>query len=445
MAQQQVKKMNVVQLTSLTAINMIGSGIIMLPSQLAAVGTMSILSWIVTALGATALAYGFAKAGMFSKKDGGMGGYTEYAFGKGGNFMSNYAYCVSLVISNVAISVSITGYLTVFLGIKLPPVTTTLWIIAIIWITTVLNFGGASITGKIGSVTIWGTIGPIIILCIIGWFWFSPDMYAAAWNPNHLGLFDGVKQSITMTLWAFLGLESASANMDAVENPQRDVPIACLGGTIGAAIVYIISTNVIAGIVPNAQILQSTAPFGLVFATMFTPVVGKIVMGLMILACFGSLLAWQFTLSQVFKDSAKQGYFPKIFTKVTKQDAPIIGMIILAILQTLIALMTISPNLNKQFQVIVNLAVVCNLVPYILSMASVKTIQSIEGVAANKAKIGNAVALIAGIYSLYALYSAGPAAMLGGGIVSLAGWTLYGLVAPRFAKDEFTVNQKKAN
>lgn len=445
MAQQQVKKMNVVQLTSLTAINMIGSGIIMLPSQLAAVGTMSILSWIVTALGATALAYGFAKAGMFSKKDGGMGGYTEYAFGKGGNFMANYAYSLSLIISNVAISVSITGYLTVFLGIKIPPVTTTLVIIAIIWITTVLNFGGAGITGKIGAVTIWGTLAPVAILCVIGWFWFSPDMYVAAWNPTHLGVFDGIKQSITMTLWAFLGLESASANMDAVENPQRDVPIACLGGTIGAAIIYILVTNVIAGIVPNAQILQSTAPFGLVFATMFTPVVGKVVMGLMIISCFGSLLAWQFTLSQVFKDSANQGYFPKIFTKVTSKDAPIIGMIILAIVQTLIAFMTISPNLNKQFQIIVNLAVVCNLVPYVLSMASVKTIQSIEGVSASKARLGNTVALIAGIYSLYALYSAGSAAMLGGGIAAMAGWTLYGMVATRFAKDEFTINQKKAN
>lgn len=42
------KKMGVVQLTVVTAINMMGSGIIMLPTNLAQVGTMSILSWLLT-------------------------------------------------------------------------------------------------------------------------------------------------------------------------------------------------------------------------------------------------------------------------------------------------------------------------------------------------------------------------------------------------------------
>lgn len=57
-----------------------------------------------------------------------------------------------------------------------------------------------------------------------------------------------------MTLWAFLGLESACANTDVVENPERNVPIAVLGGTLGAAVIYIVSTNVIAGIVPNMEL-----------------------------------------------------------------------------------------------------------------------------------------------------------------------------------------------
>lgn len=69
-------KIGVVQLTILTIVNMMGSGIIMLPTQLAQVGTISILSWLVTAAGSTALAFAFAKCGMFSKKSGGMGVVT---------------------------------------------------------------------------------------------------------------------------------------------------------------------------------------------------------------------------------------------------------------------------------------------------------------------------------------------------------------------------------
>ena len=39
------RKMSWVQLTFITAANMLGAGIIMLPSQLAEVGTISIFSW----------------------------------------------------------------------------------------------------------------------------------------------------------------------------------------------------------------------------------------------------------------------------------------------------------------------------------------------------------------------------------------------------------------
>ena len=48
----------------------------------------------------------------------------------------------------------------------------------------------------------------------------------------------------------------------AVDNPEKNVPIAVLGGTLGAAVIYIVSTNVIAGIVPNMDLANSTAPFG---------------------------------------------------------------------------------------------------------------------------------------------------------------------------------------
>ena len=72
--------------------------------------------------------------------------------------------------------------------------------------------------------------------------------------------------SISLTLWAFLGMESAAQNSDAVENPKRNVPLACLFGTLGAAVIYVLSTTVIQGIVPNAELAESTGPFGLAYA-----------------------------------------------------------------------------------------------------------------------------------------------------------------------------------
>jgi len=428
----QNNKMGVVQLTILTAVNMMGSGIIMLPTKLAEVGTLSIISWLVTALGSMALAYAFAKCGMFSRKSGGMGGYAEYAFGKSGNFMANYTYGVSLLIANVAIAISAVGYGTELLNATLSPIGICLATIGVLWLATAANFGGARITGRISGVTVWGVIIPVLGISVIGWFWFSPTLYVQSWNPHHLPVFEAIGSSIAMTLWAFLGLESACANTDVVENPERNVPIAVLGGTLGAAVIYIISTNVIAGIVPNMDLANSTAPFGLAFAQMFTPTVGKIIMALMIMSCVGSLLGWQFTIAQVFKSSADEGYFPKVFSKLTKAEAPVKGMIVIVLIQSGLSLMTISPSLNKQFNVLVNLAVVTNIIPYILSMAALVIIQKVAKVDAKKARLANIFAFIGAMYSFYALYSSGEEAMMYGAIVTFLGWTLYGLISPRF-------------
>ena len=113
--------MGVVQLTTVTAINMMGSGIILLPATLAEIGTVSIFAWILASIGATILAYAFAKCGMYSKKVGGMGGYAEYRFGRLGNFLSNYTYAISLIIANVAIATGVVSYGSYVFGFDLSP------------------------------------------------------------------------------------------------------------------------------------------------------------------------------------------------------------------------------------------------------------------------------------------------------------------------------------
>src|SRR6185436_4522630 len=103
------------------------------------------------------------------------------------------------------------------------------------------------------------------------------------------------------------------------------------------------------GIVPNPELAKSTGPFGLAYEYMFNPTVGKIIMGLAVIACLGSLLGWQFTLAQTGKSAAEERMFPSFFAKVNKMGAPITGMIVLGVVQTLLALSTISPTLSEQF------------------------------------------------------------------------------------------------
>src|SRR5262245_26643341 len=427
------KQLNLLQLTVIVAINMMGSGIIMLPANMAQVGAISLLSWIATALGSLAIAWGFAQAGVLNQRPGGMSAYAEEAHGKAGFFMVFYLYFLSIAIGNVAIATSAVGYLAAFAPwLSSTPSATCIGVIALIWLTTVPNFGGPGATGRISSVTVWGVVLPVAGLSLFGWFWFRSDTFAAAWNPQGLGLLDGMGSSIAITLWAFLGLESAAQNSEAVENPRRNVPLACMLGTLGAAVIYVLSTTVIQGIVPNADLAASTGPFGLVYARIFDPTVGSIVMALMATACVGSLLAWQFTLAQTGKAAADDGMFFALFGRVGRRNAPVGGMIVMGILQSLLALSTISPTLSAQFMALVNLAVVTNVIPYVISLSALMVMMKKAGVELPAYRRNAAVALVGMLYSVCAIWASGKEAVLGGALVMAIGFVIYGFLATRF-------------
>jgi putrescine:ornithine antiporter len=273
---------------------------------------------------------------------------------------------------------------------------------------------------------------PVGFISIAGWFWFSGATFSAAWNPKGISLAEGMGSSISLTLWAFLGMESASQNASAVENPKRDVPLACMFGTLGAAVIYILSTTVIQGIVPNAQLAESSGPFGMAFAQMFNPAIGQVVMALAAMACVGSLLGWQFTLSSTANDAADANMFPKVFGKVTAAGAPIIGMVIMGVVQSVMALSTISPNLSEQFAALVNLAVVTNVVPYIVSLSALFVMMRDAKVDPGVFKRNAFVAVVAMLYSVYALWASGKDAVMGGMLVMGIGYIVYGFIAPHF-------------
>jgi len=425
--------MNLVQLTFIVAVNMMGSGIIMLPTNMAQVGAISLLSWIVTAVGSMAIAYGFAQAGIFNQRPGGMAAYAEDAYGKDGYFQVFFLYFLSLAIGNVAIATSAVGYLAGFFPwLSSAPIATCIGVIALLWLTTVANFGGPSLTGRIGAITVWGVILPVGLLSFAGWFWFKGDVFREAWNPQGMSLGAGMGSSISLTLWAFLGMESAAQNSAAVENPKRDVPLACLFGTLGAAVIYILSTAVIQGIVPNADLAKSTGPFALAFAQMFNPTVGTIVMALAVLACLGSLLGWQFTIAQTGKAAAEERMFPAFFAKVNRGGAPIVGMLVLGVVQSVLALSTISPNLSEQFGKLVSLAVVTNVVPYVVALSALMLMMKAGKAPQGTYRRNVVIALVAMLYSIYALYASGMEAVMGGMLVMGVGYVIWGFIAPRF-------------
>src|SRR5262249_1505827 len=153
------------------------------------------------------------------------------------------------------------------------------------------------------------------------------------------------------------------------------------------------------------ELAKSTGPFGLAYTHMFNPVIGSVIMALAVMACVGSLLGWQFTIAQTGKSAADQRMFPTLFSKVNSFGAPVAGMIVLGVVQSLMALSTISPSLNEQFQALVNLAVVTNVVPYVIALSALAVMMKAARVGGATYRLNIVISLVAMLYSVYAIFA----------------------------------------
>ncbi|OLA94418.1 MAG: hypothetical protein BHW60_01985 [Sutterella sp. 54_7] len=344
-------KMNRTQFMLLTALNMLGSGILMLPAKVALVGGIGLLSWFVVCLAAVAMAYAFANCGIYSKyRLGGLGAIAENAFGMPGSFLTNYIYAFSVVIANVAIATTAVGYLLGIFGIHADLGVVQCLTIALLWLSTLVNFAGVKAMGRFSAVTIWGILIPLLFVLCAAPFSFDTQVFAQNWNPRDLPVLSAVTATAPMMFWAFLGLESACANDDSVDNPEKSVPKAVLAATIAVAVIYVVSTILIAGLLPESELVDSAV--------------------LLFLACVGSLVTWQFTMYRVFMTSSRLGYFPALFKRVGRTDVPYMGLFILCIIQTLLVPFMPVSNLFSQFDLLVDISVITNVFPYFLCMAA---------------------------------------------------------------------------
>jgi len=350
----QKKKMNLTQLTFIVTVNMMGSGIIMLPSNMAKVGAISLLSWIVTAVGSLALAWGFAQAGLFNQRPGGLAAYAKTHMQ--GRLLPDFLPLLHLAGDRERRGREFRARLRV--GVRAGD--------HVDAGDHVRRGHRAALDHDVRQLRRPEADRPhrrphrLGRHPAVGFISIAAGSGSAARRSRQPGTRRdqperrrGVEHLAHAV--AFLGLESAAQNSNAVENPKRDVPLACMLGTAGAAVIYILSTTVIQGIVPNADLAASNGPFGLAFARMFNPAVGSVVMSS---RCSRASLAARLAVhaGQTGKAAADDGMFPTVFSQENRLGAPIAGMVIMGVVQSLMALMTISPNLNEQFSALVNLA-----------------------------------------------------------------------------------------
>ena len=422
------KKLGLAALTALVTGDMIGSGIFLLPSELARLGSLSLLSWIFTALGTVFLAFMFSRMSRLVPKTGGPYAFAKEGLGNVLGFQTAFSYWIAIWVGNAAIALAAVGYLSVFYAPFADPVIACFTSIAFIWIFTLVNLGGVHNAGFVQLVTTILKLIPILFIGIVGWFFFQGNYMTDAVNVASppMSNFSLLTHAATLTLWAFIGVESATVPAGSVHNPKRTIPIATMLGALIAAVAYIASSAAIMGMIPNDKLQGSLSPFADAAFIIIGPW-GKWLVAIgAIISSLGCLNGWILLQGQIPMAAAKDKLFLKIFSRVSKRGVPAWGLVITSVLISLLMLFTMAPDLVKQFKVMILIATLANLVPYLYTPVSeIILLRAKKGRFETKAAI---VAIIAIIYSFWAILGAGTQILSYGAILLLASIPIYLLI-----------------
>lgn len=410
-------------LTALVVGNMIGSGVFLLPAALAKLGTITIYSWIITAIGSLFLALVFSKLSTVFPKTGGPYIYCKETFGDYIGFQVAYNYWIYMWVGNAAIAVAFTGYLSSFF-----PILATnsfygfLATASIVWFFTLINIIGVHFAGVIQLILTILKFFPLIILSVIGIF-FIDSKNLTFFNISDVSNFSAFSSGAVLTLWAFLGMESASIPADEVKDPKKTIPRATIIGTLLTMLIYILSTVAIMGVIPVTELKDSTAPFADFAAHLFGPW-GKAIIALVaIISCAGALNGWILLQGQIPLAAAKDQLFPSFFAKLSKRRTPAFGIAFSSLLITVILFFNFHKSLVNQFTFIIQLAVLAALIAYLYT-----TIAEFLLPAKKRKTISLIISSIAFVYVFWAIISSGCDTVFYGAMLLFSSVPIYGLM-----------------
>ncbi|WP_297633323.1 amino acid permease [uncultured Clostridium sp.] len=415
--------------TALVAGNMMGSGIFMLPSSLAAVAGpgSTLLAWILTGIGSIFLALSFAKLGSKIPKTGGPYEYSKLAFGDFMGFINAWLYWNGCWIANAAVIITITSYSAVIfpiLGVN--HLYSFIFGSVILWLVTLLNIFGVKKAGQAQlAITIFEII-LFIFFIIISSLHFNTSNIGPLF-PAHKGI-GTLSSAATLTLWAFIGLESASVNAGEIKNPEKNVKRSTIYGIVIAIILYLLINFFAMGAMPQAELAKSSSPIADILSKYLGSNVTKYITIAAVVSVLGTAVGWILSTARISFAAAQDKVFPEIFGKVHPRfKTPYMSLIIPAILVNILLLMNYTKSFTAAFNFIVILATLSYLPVYASTAAAeimllVKVDKKFNLFKFIKSSI---IPLLGFIYAGWTIYGSGATTVLWGFILILAGVPFY--------------------
>jgi APA family basic amino acid/polyamine antiporter len=425
-------KLGLLMCTSLVVGNMIGSGVFLLPASLAPFGGISIVGWLVSAAGAVCLALVFARLGQLLPRTGGPYAYARAGFGDFAGFLVAWAYWISMWTTDAALAVAFVSYMTVFIpALNNVPLLGAGAALFAIWLLTAVNVLGVRPAGFVQVVTTVLKLLPLVAIIVAGLFFFDASHFQP-FNPSGRAALPAISATVTLTLWAFLGLESGTVPADEVHEPERTIPRATLLGTLIATIVYILGTVAVMGIIEPRTLATSTAPF----ADAARAIVGSwgayVFAAGAAISCFGALNGWILLSGQLPYAAARDGLLPAPLARLGRNGAPASGIVISSVIGSVLVALNYTRGLVGAFTFMILLATLATLIPYVFSSLAALLVRG-EATAARRANETGifVTAALAFLYALWAIAGSGRDAVFWGFLLVVAGLPLYVVMVRR--------------
>ena len=347
----------------LVTISQIGSGLL-LPASLALYGTLTLVGWVISSMGALVLAVMFSELCVRFPRTGGPNVYVHEAFGSTAAFFTGWTYWMISWISTIAIISSTIGYLTPFIGTHSTLITLGIEILLIISVFA-YNLKGVGTAGSSRFIVVALKIIPLIFVPLAALFFFDKN------NLSTRHMMPGeapqlLNQVIILTFWGFIGFETATTAASQIKNPAKIIPPALILGTLFVCVIYFLSSLGIMGIMPSQTLMQSEAPYADVARIMFGDYFYLFISAVAAVICIGAINSWTLASGQIALGITEDGLMPRFFAQTNRNGVPLVPLFISCIGSIFFLILTHQETMMDKINTIIELSVVCFLFVYVI-------------------------------------------------------------------------------
>lgn len=313
-------KMGFWSLLSIVIGAQLGASIFLLPSQLAQYRTLGLCGWMIGGVGAILLTIVFSFLCTNTEKAGGPHIYARMFFGdKVGFFITWIFWCGAWACNPILIATAV-NYLMSFAG-DMSQTQKLICEIAMVFSLTYVNLRGVRTTGIFEITLTTFKVLPLIIIPILAFQHIDMENFKEI-TPVGMSSSETVIKAAILSFWGFVGLEGGTTPAGDVKNPRKTIPLAIVLGTAIVAIISLVNTFAVFGIISPAELENIGAPFAQVMVRLFGGSYDKVIGLITFIMCYGSLNAWVFFSGQIAKTASEERIFPQFFAKRNKYDAP---------------------------------------------------------------------------------------------------------------------------